>query len=683
MYVWLGYPPPPRPPQMGFMPPGGGNMPQPPPGPPPPNFRPGMMPPPHMFRPPGGHHPLATTTTAAATTTTTTGAQGYPPYSLPPPQAGAGMFSPHPSQPRPQHMMPHHHQHHHHHQHYQMLPNIQSQNGAINRIGSSNSSNNGIGSPQTPTTIGSPAAGGISNEKSNKLFIGSITPGTTDEWMQKLLSVCGKVASWKRLKDAKGNPNKFGFCEYEETRSVLRALRLLGGEQYDTTPNDGGQGILIPSNDPNTHEPLRLKVKADEKTRKYLDEYKHKHPLNKKDEESDKQAKDVIEKMIVEINKSAGGGNKEEEEEKEDEDNSNSDPWLKEDNGDDENSGESSWRKRHRGNSNTSDVWGSDNDAKRRNKSKSRSRSRVPRRGASSPDHSRSRYGRRDSGGGSRSKSQNARHTSIRWEGMELSYEEEEEWEKKEQQRHIMEMEDIFAQREDKWRDIEQDRIKQIQRDDIHDLEEVEKSMKDKEIMAKRLSEWDEKKEENLRREMYYRNRSEWWHQRKAFRNRELRRDDDDRKQEESEEKAKAEETEAKVGETARKEQPTSTSQKESRSQDDGDDQKEATVAAKTTIKLPEDRKEIFEWPVKWEKLEPKVIDEQLQPLVEKRLIDNLGESTNPDDIDELKQFVIEHVSNHNGPEGLIDELEMVLDEYAPILVEQVWRVIITETESL
>ncbi|PKY33722.1 hypothetical protein RhiirB3_452864 [Rhizophagus irregularis] len=72
------------------------------------------------------------------------------------------------------------------------------------------------------------------------------------------LKTCGTLKSWKRVKDQSGNPKGFGFAEYADADSVLRALRVLGGE---------GSG-----------DDKKVNIKADENTRKYLAQYEASRP---------------------------------------------------------------------------------------------------------------------------------------------------------------------------------------------------------------------------------------------------------------------------------------------------------------------------------------------------------------------------------------------------------------------
>jgi len=87
------------------------------------------------------------------------------------------------------------------------------------------------------------------------VFVGNISEKASDMLIRQLLAKCGLVLSWKRVQGASGKLQAFGFCEYKEPESTLRALRLLHDLQI-------GEKKLL--------------VKVDAKTKAQLDEWKAK-----------------------------------------------------------------------------------------------------------------------------------------------------------------------------------------------------------------------------------------------------------------------------------------------------------------------------------------------------------------------------------------------------------------------
>lgn len=85
------------------------------------------------------------------------------------------------------------------------------------------------------------------------VFVGNISEKASDMLIRQLLAKCGLVLSWKRVQGASGKLQAFGFCEYKEPESTLRALRLLHDLQI-------GEKKLL--------------VKVDAKTKAQLDEWK-------------------------------------------------------------------------------------------------------------------------------------------------------------------------------------------------------------------------------------------------------------------------------------------------------------------------------------------------------------------------------------------------------------------------
>ncbi|KAN0139651.1 hypothetical protein V8E53_002313 [Lactarius tabidus] len=97
------------------------------------------------------------------------------------------------------------------------------------------------------------------SQKQISLFIGSISGGITDNFLNDLLSACGKVRSFKRLITPANKPQGFGFAEFEDPDGALRAMALLNNVELPAL-EDGCVN-------------KKLLVKADEKTKVFLDAY--------------------------------------------------------------------------------------------------------------------------------------------------------------------------------------------------------------------------------------------------------------------------------------------------------------------------------------------------------------------------------------------------------------------------
>lgn len=78
------------------------------------------------------------------------------------------------------------------------------------------------------------------------VFVGNITERAPDAMIRHILAACGHVVSWKRVQ-------AFGFCEFGNPESGLRAIRLLHDMEIGNK---------------------KLVVKVDAKTKTVLDEYK-------------------------------------------------------------------------------------------------------------------------------------------------------------------------------------------------------------------------------------------------------------------------------------------------------------------------------------------------------------------------------------------------------------------------
>ncbi|KAJ3093313.1 hypothetical protein HDU96_002384, partial [Phlyctochytrium bullatum] len=104
-------------------------------------------------------------------------------------------------------------------------------------------------------------------DKLTTVFVGSITEGVYDSWMERILRTCGVVRNWKRVTDSNARPKGFGFCIYDNAESVWRALKVLGGEGLNRP------GLELPSLDADFPS-KRLMLKVDAVARRHVDEYK-------------------------------------------------------------------------------------------------------------------------------------------------------------------------------------------------------------------------------------------------------------------------------------------------------------------------------------------------------------------------------------------------------------------------
>lgn len=116
------------------------------------------------------------------------------------------------------------------------------------------------------------------------LFVGSISPGITDAFLQALFAACGPLRSFKRLLTPIGKPQGFGFAEFDQPEAMVRAIELLNGTELPS--QEAGQ--------PNK----KLLVRADEKTGNYLKAYESSRIKTDQDEFQTDTSRTIIEGLI-------------------------------------------------------------------------------------------------------------------------------------------------------------------------------------------------------------------------------------------------------------------------------------------------------------------------------------------------------------------------------------------------
>ncbi|KAF8778396.1 RNA-binding protein 25 like protein [Argiope bruennichi] len=99
------------------------------------------------------------------------------------------------------------------------------------------------------------------------VFVGNITDRAPDNLVRQILQRCGIVLNWKRVQGANGKLQAFGFCEYGDPESALRAMRILHDyELGDRKLVPGSCAIKSPVNQPTYNSTTTTVTSQPEKT---------------------------------------------------------------------------------------------------------------------------------------------------------------------------------------------------------------------------------------------------------------------------------------------------------------------------------------------------------------------------------------------------------------------------------
>ena len=107
-------------------------------------------------------------------------------------------------------------------------------------------------------------------------------------------------------------------------------------------------------------------------------------------------------------------------------------------------------------------------------------------------------------------------------------------------------------------------------------------------------------------------------------------------------------------------------------------DEERAQAIRQLAADIPTEKDGLWSWTVRWEFVDDQVITEQLQPFVEKKIVEYLGV------LEQMLVDVVEaHLRKRAGPGELVTELEGALgEEEAETLVKKLWRMVIFFSES-
>lgn len=92
---------------------------------------------------------------------------------------------------------------------------------------------------------------------------------------------------------------------------------------------------------------------------------------------------------------------------------------------------------------------------------------------------------------------------------------------------------------------------------------------------------------------------------------------------------------------------------------------------------IPTTASQLFAFPLQWRYLTASIIDREIRPFVEKKVVEYLGVQE-----EMLVESVVEGLRSKKKAEGIIEELEGPLEDEAEILVKKVWRMAVFWSEG-
>ncbi|KAF1976377.1 hypothetical protein BU23DRAFT_551839 [Bimuria novae-zelandiae CBS 107.79] len=92
---------------------------------------------------------------------------------------------------------------------------------------------------------------------------------------------------------------------------------------------------------------------------------------------------------------------------------------------------------------------------------------------------------------------------------------------------------------------------------------------------------------------------------------------------------------------------------------------------------IPADKDGLWNWPVSWEHLPDKNIDEDIKKWAANKVLDLLGLQE-----DMIVETIVDHLRSHGSAESLVESLDPVLEDEAEGLVKKLWRMVIYYSET-
>ncbi|EZA57521.1 hypothetical protein DMN91_003379 [Ooceraea biroi] len=93
--------------------------------------------------------------------------------------------------------------------------------------------------------------------------------------------------------------------------------------------------------------------------------------------------------------------------------------------------------------------------------------------------------------------------------------------------------------------------------------------------------------------------------------------------------------------------------------------------------KIPTDKNALFGYQLDWAIIDNTLMEKRIRPWINKKIIEYIGE---PEPT--LVDFICSKVMAGSSPQGILDDVQMVLDEEAEVFVVKMWRLLIYEVEA-
>lgn len=93
--------------------------------------------------------------------------------------------------------------------------------------------------------------------------------------------------------------------------------------------------------------------------------------------------------------------------------------------------------------------------------------------------------------------------------------------------------------------------------------------------------------------------------------------------------------------------------------------------------KIPTQKEQLFQYKLDTSQIDAALMEKKIRPWINKKIIEYIGE---PEPT--LVDFICSKVVCGSAPQGILDDVQMVLDEEAEVFVVKMWRLLIYELEA-